>query len=206
MKLGFPKNMEFAFLKTRVLRRLIFVSSGVFVIFQEPVKNICLCVINTGSSPSHNLACQLSSSWLFDRHLHRETNSRHRRLLQNEFRLNKGRHNQYDRFDSGVVRNHQFLQKAEKRDVAGLQEKVFVRKVIGLLDKFLTYVRKRAFEIFCNMGVAGSSRAKLLATFCDDILKKGGSEKLSDEAIEDTLENVFYCYGCHPFYRRGNKV
>ncbi|KAI3829894.1 hypothetical protein L1987_04025 [Smallanthus sonchifolius] len=90
---------------------------------------------------------------------------------------------------------------AEKRDVAGLQEKVFVRKVIELLDKYLTYVNdcfnnhtlfhkvlKRAFEIFCNMGVAGSSRAKLLATFCDNILKKGGSEKLSDEAIEDTLE------------------
>ncbi|KAI3711753.1 hypothetical protein L1987_70297 [Smallanthus sonchifolius] len=41
------------------------------------------------------------------------------------------------------------------------------------------------------MGVAGSSRAKLLATFCDNILKNGGSEKLSDEAIEDILEKVF---------------
>jgi hypothetical protein len=25
---------------------------------------------------------------------------------------------------------------------------------------------------------------------CDNLLKKGGSEKLSDEAIEDTLEKV----------------
>ena len=49
---------------------------------------------------------------------------------------------------------------------------------------------KEAFEIFCNKGVAGSSSAELLATFCDNILKKGGSEKLSDEAIEETLEKV----------------
>lgn len=50
---------------------------------------------------------------------------------------------------------------------------------------------KEAFEVFCNKGVAGSSSAELLATFCDNILKKGGSEKLSDEAIEETLEKVF---------------
>ena len=44
-----------------------------------------------------------------------------------------------------------------------------------------------------NKGVAGSSSAELLATFCDNILKKGGSEKLSDEAIEDSLEKVIFC-------------
>lgn len=49
---------------------------------------------------------------------------------------------------------------------------------------------KEAFEVFCNKGVAGSTSAELLATFCDNLLKKGGSEKLSDEAIEDTLEKV----------------
>ncbi|MBA0600092.1 hypothetical protein Gorai_006291, partial [Gossypium raimondii] len=49
---------------------------------------------------------------------------------------------------------------------------------------------KEAFEVFCNKGVAGSSSAELLATFCDNILKKGGSEKLSDEAIEEMLEKV----------------
>ncbi|TYI95853.1 hypothetical protein E1A91_D01G028200v1 [Gossypium mustelinum] len=93
--------------------------------------------------------------------------------------------------------------KAEKRDVVGLQEQVFVRKVIELHDKYLAYmndcfqnhtlfhkVLKEAFEAFCNKGVAGSSSAELLATFCDNILKKGGSEKLSDEAIEETLEKV----------------
>eukprot|EP00268_Persea_americana_P017605 TRINITY_DN184_c0_g1_i7.p1 TRINITY_DN184_c0_g1~~TRINITY_DN184_c0_g1_i7.p1 ORF type:complete len:799 (-),score=160.15 TRINITY_DN184_c0_g1_i7:511-2553(-) len=93
--------------------------------------------------------------------------------------------------------------KAEKRDIVGLQEQVFVRKVIELHDKYLAYVNdcfmnhtlfhkalKEAFEVFCNKGVGGSSSAELLATFCDNILKKGGSEKLSDEAIEETLENV----------------
>ncbi|XP_042463640.1 cullin-1-like [Zingiber officinale] len=93
--------------------------------------------------------------------------------------------------------------KAEKRDVVGLQEQVFVRKIIELHDKYLAYVNdcfqnhslfhkalKEAFEVFCNKGVAGSSSAELLATFCDNILKKGGTEKLSDEAIEETLEKV----------------
>ncbi|CAL5383981.1 unnamed protein product [Camellia sinensis] len=69
--------------------------------------------------------------------------------------------------------------KADKKDVVGLQEQVFVRKAL-----------KEAFEVFCNKGVGGSSSAELLATFCDNILKKGGSEKLSDEAIEETLEKV----------------
>ncbi|XP_031105658.1 cullin-1-like isoform X2 [Ipomoea triloba] len=94
------------------------------------------------------------------------------------------------------------IKKAEKRDV-GIQEQVFVRKVIELHDKYLAYLNdcfqnhslfqkalKEAFDAFCNKGVAGSSSAELLATFCDNILKKGGSEKLSDEAIEETLEKV----------------
>ncbi|KZV24389.1 cullin-1 [Dorcoceras hygrometricum] len=92
---------------------------------------------------------------------------------------------------------------SEKKDVVGLQEQIFVRRVIELHDKFMAYVNecflnhtlfhkalKEAFEVFCNKGVAGSSSAELLATFCDNILKKGGSEKLSDEAIEETLEKV----------------
>lgn len=59
---------------------------------------------------------------------------------------------------------------------------------------------KEAFEIFCNKTVAGSSSAELLATFCDNILKKGGSEKLSDEAIEDTLEKVLLS-NCYFFFK-----
>ncbi|KAI7982032.1 Cullin-1 [Camellia lanceoleosa] len=80
--------------------------------------------------------------------------------------------------------------KAYKKDVVGLQEQVFVRKVIELHDKYIAYALKEAFEVFCNKGVGGSSSAELLAAFCDNILKKGGSEKLSDEAIEETLEKV----------------
>ncbi|KAL6559643.1 Cullin-1 [Orobanche gracilis] len=62
-----------------------------------------------------------------------------------------------------------------KKDVVGLQEQVFVRKVIDLHDKYVAYVNdcflnhtlfhkalKEAFEIFCNKGVAGSSSAELL--------------------------------------------
>ncbi|KAA3480932.1 Cullin-1-like protein [Gossypium australe] len=86
---------------------------------------------------------------------------------------------------------------------AASSKKVFVRKVIELHDKYLAYVNdcfqnhtlfhkalKEAFEVFCNKGVAGSPSAELLATFCDNILKKGGNEKLSDEAIEEMLEKV----------------
>ncbi|XP_039005744.1 cullin-1-like isoform X1 [Hibiscus syriacus] len=84
-----------------------------------------------------------------------------------------------------------------------VQEQALVRKIIKLHDKHMTYVTdsfqnhtlfhkalKEAFEVFCNKPVTGSSSAELLATFCDNILKKGGSEKLSDEAIEETLEKV----------------
>ncbi|KAL8143473.1 hypothetical protein V2J09_016505 [Rumex salicifolius] len=81
--------------------------------------------------------------------------------------------------------------RVEKRDIVGTQEQVFVRKVIELHDKYMAYVN----DCFMNhtlfhKGVAGSSSAELLATFCDNILKKGGSEKLSDEAIEETFEKV----------------
>ncbi|KAM7501267.1 hypothetical protein LguiB_000171 [Lonicera macranthoides] len=85
----------------------------------------------------------------------------------------------------------------------GPQEQAFVRKVIELHDKYMVYVSdcfsnhslfhkamKEAFEVFCNKVVAGCSSAELLASFCDNILKKGGSEKLSDEAIEETLDKV----------------
>ncbi len=40
----------------------------------------------------------------------------------------------------------------------------------------------KAFKMFTS--------AELLATFCDNLLKKGNSEKLCDEIIENTLEKV----------------
>uniref|UniRef100_A0A0A9D806 Cullin N-terminal domain-containing protein n=1 Tax=Arundo donax TaxID=35708 RepID=A0A0A9D806_ARUDO len=72
--------------------------------------------------------------------------------------------------------------------MVGLQEQNFVWKIIELHDKYVAYVAEyfqghtlfhkaldEAFEVFCNKGVSGSSSAELLATFCDNILKKGGS-------------------------------
>ncbi|XP_045815621.1 cullin-1-like [Trifolium pratense] len=86
---------------------------------------------------------------------------------------------------------------------SGSQDQVIIRKFIELHDKYMTYVNncfmnhtlfhkalKEAFEVFCNKNVAGSSSAELLSSFCDNILKKGGSEKMSDEAIEETLGKV----------------
>lgn len=57
---------------------------------------------------------------------------------------------------------------------------------------------KEAFEIICNKEVAGCTSAESLATFCDNILRKGGSEKLGDEALEETLEKVS-CFDCFPW-------
>ncbi|KAL8153001.1 hypothetical protein V2J09_010761 [Rumex salicifolius] len=104
-----------------------------------------------------------------------------------------------------ISRMYRFFSKNPRglKLVAALFKQVLVRKVIKLHDKYMTYVNdyfmnhtlfhkalKEAFEVFCNKGVAGSSSAELLATFCDNILKKGGSEKLSDEAIEETFDKV----------------
>lgn len=61
----------------------------------------------------------------------------------------------------------------------------------SLMYKFLlSQALKEAFEVFCNKGVAGTSTAELLANYCDNTLKKGGSEELSDDVIEDTLDKV----------------
>lgn len=89
------------------------------------------------------------------------------------------------------------------KDSGTSYEQHYVRQVIELHDKYLQYVStcfcnsslfhkalKEAFEAFCNKTVAGSSSAELMANFCDNLLKKGGSERLSDEAVEETLEKV----------------
>ncbi|KAK9839448.1 hypothetical protein WJX81_002626 [Elliptochloris bilobata] len=89
------------------------------------------------------------------------------------------------------------------RDTGSAHEQQFVRAVIDLHDKYMQYVAdcfsnsslfhkalKEAFESFCNKQVAGSSSAELMANFCDNLLKKGSLEKLSDEAVEETLEKV----------------
>ncbi|KAI8023069.1 hypothetical protein LOK49_LG03G01198 [Camellia lanceoleosa] len=66
------------------------------------------------------------------------------------------------------------LHAADKKDVVGLMQNSTRR----LLKSSVTKVLVEA------------SSLELLATFCDSILKKDGSEKLSDEAIEKTIKKV----------------
>ncbi|KAK3248376.1 Cullin-1 [Cymbomonas tetramitiformis] len=92
---------------------------------------------------------------------------------------------------------------SKMKDGSSSTEQFFVKSIIELHDKYLQYVTecflnsslfhkavKEAFEVFCNKAIAGSTSAELLASFCDNLLKKGGSEKLNDEGIEETLEKV----------------
>ncbi|KAK4264627.1 hypothetical protein QN277_025780 [Acacia crassicarpa] len=86
------------------------------------------------------------------------------------------------------------------------EQAIIVGNIIELHDKYMGYVKdcfmnnnvlrkslKGAFEVLCNKSVACIPSSELVATFCDNILKKGGdSEKLSDEAINKTLEKVVY--------------
>ena len=102
-----------------------------------------------------------------------------------------------------------YTKKAKKKDSVGAQEHAFVQKVIELHDKYLQCVSKcfvnhylfhkalkEAFVVFCNKGVAGRTSAEVLATFCDNLLKKGGSKNLSDEAIEETFEKMVKLLEC----------
>lgn len=102
-----------------------------------------------------------------------------------------------------LVQHAEDVASSKAENTSGAQEQAFVKKVIDLHDKYFEYVKdcfsnnslfhkalKDAFEVFCNKVVAGFSSAELLASYCDNILKKGGSEKLSDEAIEETLDKV----------------
>ncbi|KAL3351523.1 hypothetical protein AABB24_019887, partial [Solanum stoloniferum] len=127
-------------------------------------------------------------------------------------RIPKGLEPVANMFKQHVTEGMVLVQQAEDSESnkaessSGSQEQVFVRKVIELLDKYMAYVTdsfannslfhkvlKEAFEVFCNNFFAGCSSAELLASYCDNILKKGGSEKLSDDAIEETLDKVVKC-------------
>ncbi|WJX61022.1 Cullin-1 [Trifolium repens] len=77
--------------------------------------------------------------------------------------------------------------------------------MIELFNKYLIYVKVyfQNHSLFCqalregckicfNNCVAESSGAEVLATFCDNILKKGRSKKFTDEEIDDIFEKVCY--------------
>ncbi|GKV31524.1 hypothetical protein SLEP1_g40204 [Rubroshorea leprosula] len=86
----------------------------------------------------------------------------------------------------------------EHDEDAASNEKDFVMKAIKLRDKYYTYTNdcfkgetcllldlKIAFQEFWRKGVVGMSCSKILASFCDNIIRKGGNE-----AIEETLQKV----------------
>ncbi|KAK4730712.1 hypothetical protein R3W88_023700 [Solanum pinnatisectum] len=119
-------------------------------------------------------------------------------------RIHKGLEPVSNMFKQHVVAEGMVLvQQAEDTTHSKSETPFFVRKLIELYDKYMAYVTncfsinslfhkalKEAFEVFCNKIVSGFSSAELLASYCDNILKKGGSEQLSDDAIEETLDKV----------------
>ncbi|GLT79420.1 hypothetical protein SLA2020_509090 [Shorea laevis] len=86
----------------------------------------------------------------------------------------------------------------EHAEDAASNEKDFVMKAIDLREKYCTYANdclkgetclllalKIAFQEFWGKGVVGISCSKILASFCDKIIRKG-----ENEAIEETLQKV----------------
>nr|BAW00384.1 cullin 1 [Petunia x hybrida] len=105
----------------------------------------------------------------------------------------------------GMVLVQQAAEAANNKaeSLGGSHEQDFVKNAFELHDKYMVFVKncfadnstfhkalKEAFEVFCNKSVAGSSTAELLASYCDNTLKKGGSEQLSDDVFEDTLDKA----------------
>ncbi|KAG8045162.1 hypothetical protein GUJ93_ZPchr0008g11468 [Zizania palustris] len=87
----------------------------------------------------------------------------------------------------------------DEKEIVGLLEQGFVKNAIELHDKYIACITNcfqdktvfhKAFEVFCNKDIAGCSSAELFAAYCDTIIRKGGSEKLSDEAVEEALDKV----------------
>ncbi|KAJ4705266.1 cullin 1 [Melia azedarach] len=91
----------------------------------------------------------------------------------------------------------------DARNKTANMEENFVGKIMELHDKFMGYVStcfgdhlvfqkalREAFEEVCNKVIAGVPGAVILATFCENLVKKRESEKLSDEAVEEILDKV----------------
>jgi cullin 1 len=86
--------------------------------------------------------------------------------------------------------------KAPSKDTGSTHEQQFVRSVLELHDKYVHYVStcfsnsslfhkalKEAFETFCNKTVAGSSSAELMASFCDNLLKKASTGEENPKSL-----------------------
>ena len=99
----------------------------------------------------------------------------------------------------------------------------FVNELIALHHKYHSLVQecfsgnpifskalKEAHEKFINMDLEKSSMAQLLADYLDNLLKKGGKEKLDDSIIEERLERVVQLFSYlqdkdlfSEYYRKG---
>ncbi|ESQ30781.1 hypothetical protein EUTSA_v10012200mg [Eutrema salsugineum] len=110
---------------------------------------------------------------------------------------------------ANILKQHVIDAEGEE-DTAANQEQVLIRKVVEIHDKYMVYVTdcfqnhtlfhwalNEAFEVFrSKTGAGSSSSAELLVKFCDRIiLKKWGSEELSDEAIEKVVKVLAYISG-----------
>lgn len=84
-----------------------------------------------------------------------------------------------------------------------LTDPTFVQALISLHDKYKTVVStcfqsdtlfqkslKEAFEVFVNRDLDKASTAALMSSFCDRLLKKSSSDKLSEEVIEESMTKL----------------
>ena len=93
--------------------------------------------------------------------------------------------------------------KGEKPSATTSVEQMFTRNAIDLYDKYNSYVKdcfgasalfnralKEALNTFATRASPATSTGATSHDFSDKLLKKGGSEKLSDEKMEETLEKI----------------
>lgn len=98
----------------------------------------------------------------------------------------------------------------------GSYENQFIRDVIALHDKYLEYVvesfnngslfhksLKEAFEAFCNRPIGTSTMAELMATFCDNLLKKVNARKTLSLGFTESLALLFSA-NPHPIWSRAH--
>ncbi|KAI4369570.1 hypothetical protein MLD38_017995 [Melastoma candidum] len=104
---------------------------------------------------------------------------------------------------SNIFKNHVHMEAiALARDTA-MNGQEFIQKAIKLHEKCLKYINEcfqehdrfrqalaYVFHWLCNTAVGGRQPLELLASFCDDLLKKDCGKRLSDKAIEETFEKA----------------
>lgn len=106
-----------------------------------------------------------------------------------------------DRINDRLARLEQLPEKEREKNCHS--DVVYVKEMLAIHDKYLLMVKeqfhghalfqkalKEAFVDFVNRDSDFHNNANMMANFCDNILKTGGNEKLSDEEIETYLEKI----------------